>query len=168
MSEIVVGIGEVRVATAPATLIARGLGSCVGVILYDPAARVAGLAHVILPEESKMPTDRRTRSAPGAIENLLAEMLEHGARRVALIAHVVGGAQVLRTAGRAAIGQRNVAAVRAVLRQEGIPIHTEDTGGNQARSLTFDVSSGELTVRRLPGLQDARKIHPRDLRPTEL
>ncbi|HIP96304.1 MAG TPA: chemotaxis protein CheD [Anaerolineae bacterium] len=155
MDEIVVGIGEVRVATAPATLIVRGLGSCVAVILYDPTARVAGLAHVVLPEEPKMPADGRTRSAPGAIEGLLAEMLRHGARRVALMAHVVGGAQVLRTAGGTAVGQRNVVAVHTVLRQEGIPIHTEDTGGHRARSLTFDVSSGELTVYRLPIFPDA-------------
>ncbi|MDY7039297.1 MAG: chemotaxis protein CheD [Chloroflexota bacterium] len=158
MSEIIVGMGEVRVTTPPATLAIRGLGSCVAVILYDHTTQVAGLAHVVLPAGIKTQGSAPTRSAPAAIESLLEQMQSHGARRSMLVAYMVGGARMLRTTGGPSIGQRNVAAVRTLLQQEGIPIRTEDTGGRRARSLVFEVSSGEMKVRRLPILLGSRLV----------
>ena len=48
---LAVGLGEIKVSRRPVEmLVAYGLGSCVGVGMYDPAARVAGLLHAVLPE----------------------------------------------------------------------------------------------------------------------
>ncbi len=146
---IVVGIGEYQLAVAPDVLAVIGLGSCVAVILYDPQARLAGLAHIMLPDSSiARQRDRSSaRFADVALKNMLNELTRHGARQTNLVAHIVGGADILSLPTSSAIGQRNIQAIKNILRDEGIFIATQDLGGHQSRSLEFDVASGRLTMR---------------------
>ena len=46
---IKVGMADYKVGAAPSTLISYGLGSCIGLSLYDPQAKVGGLLHYMLP-----------------------------------------------------------------------------------------------------------------------
>jgi len=52
MVETIIGMGEIATGFAGDTLTALGLGSCVCVILYDPVAKIAGAAHVMLPDST--------------------------------------------------------------------------------------------------------------------
>jgi chemotaxis protein CheD len=142
-----VGIGEYRVVEAPAVLVSLGLGSCVGVALYDPERRIGGLAHVMLPstngtEEAANPG----KYADRAIRLMLEEMLKRGASRGRIVAKIVGGATMFKNC-KSSIGERNVESVRRVLREEGIRIVGEDTGKNYGRSIEFDIKTGLLHVR---------------------
>lgn len=47
-----VGIAEMEVVVAPNVIRTCGLGSCVGVVIYDSGKAVAGMAHVMLPHSS--------------------------------------------------------------------------------------------------------------------
>jgi chemotaxis protein CheD len=130
-----------------------GLGSCVAIVLYDAAAHVGGLAHVLLPNEAMS----RDRSNPAkfpetALPLLLDDMRKLGARVDRVRAKIVGGASMfgnLMPAGGINIGERNVAAVRHVLSRANVPIVAEDTGSDYGRSVYLFVDDGRVEVRSL-------------------
>ena len=154
---VAVGIGEVRTASAgDPPLLAFGLGSCVGVIAYDPAAKVGGMAHVMLPDDppngatgqASMPA----RYANPGLRQLTDDIEALGGNRRRLVFKLVGGAQVLSVPGaedRFNIGRRNIAAIRQHLEAAGHRIAGADVGGHKGRTVRFDVSTGVLTVRQV-------------------
>lgn len=146
-----VGIAELAVARAPGTLAALALGSCVAVVLYDPVARVGGLAHVLLPTAAiGRPRDERpARFAPMAVQRLTEGVLALGAEKARLTARLVGGASMftsLQPAGSIQMGERNVHAVREALHRLGIRNTGEVVGGDFGRSAELDLATGRVTV----------------------
>jgi chemotaxis protein CheD len=129
-----------------------GLGSCVAIALYDPATRVGGLAHVLLPSES-MARDRANpaKFPSAAVPMLLAQMKGLGCD-VGVGARLVGGASMfasLLPTGGVNIGERNVAASRAALAAAGVPLLAEDVGGDYGRSVYFHLADGRIEVHSL-------------------
>jgi chemotaxis protein CheD len=129
-----------------------GLGSCVAIALYDPATRVGGLAHVLLPSEH-MTRDRTNRAKfpSAAVPLLLAERKGLGCDG-AVGARLVGGASMfssLLPTGGVNIGERNVAASRAALALAGVPVLAEDVGGDYGRSVYFHLADGRIEVHSL-------------------
>ncbi len=144
-----VGIAEGRVVHAPARIRTTGLGSCVGVVLFDRAAGIAGLAHVLLPSA---PSDvaNPAKYADTAVPWLLSEMRREGADPRRVQAKLAGGAQMFASAGKSDIlrvGPRNAETVTAALRSLGIPILAADVGGNVGRTIEFDPVTGILQVK---------------------
>jgi chemotaxis protein CheD len=152
-TEIRVKVAECAVGRDDQTLITIGLGSCVAIMLYDDAARIGGLAHTLLPDESMA----RDRSNPAkfpasAVAMLLAEMTRLGADVRRVRAKLVGGASMfanLIPAGSIQIGDRNIAAARQALAARGIPITAEDLGSDHGRSVHFFLEDGRVEVRSL-------------------
>jgi chemotaxis protein CheD len=157
-SMLVVGLGEAKVLRDQPglddALVAYGLGSCVAICLWDPAARVAGMAHVVLPgaDPSGAPNAKFARSALPA---LIARMQGQGAgsdpRR--FIARLAGGAQVLQLGGSGnlpRVGEQNGRAVREVLAAAGVTLKAHDLGGSKGRSVWFDPrEDGQIRVRAI-------------------
>lgn len=156
MSDHHVRIAAIAVARGTGRLIAVGLGSCVAVALYDRARRIGGLAHILLPDPSAArDATNPARFASAAVPLLVETMREAGAR-APLEAKLAGGAALFGTMlGSAAgfMGDRNVVAARTALADAGIAIIAADTGGTSGRSITFDVSTGDLMVRGVRGGQ---------------
>ncbi|ADB58421.1 chemotaxis protein CheD [Archaeoglobus profundus] len=152
MSELLVGIGEFRVAKGNFILKTIGLGSCVGVALYDPIAKVGGLAHVVLPQSNGL--KRSAKYADQAIEIMVESMERLGARRRNLIAKMAGGAQIFKhmTHENLRIGDRNVDVVKKQLENFGIRLVSEDVGGSIGRSVYFYVIDGKMLVRYSNGV----------------
>ena len=129
-----------------------GLGSCVAILLHDPAARVGGLAHVLLPNDALARAGgSRAKFANTAVPLLLEEMAAAGAGR-RVTARIVGGASMfaaLLQAGGVNMGERNVAETVRALDRAGVPLVGRDTGGDYGRSVTLDVATGRVEVRSL-------------------
>jgi chemotaxis protein CheD len=147
----VVGLGQSAVLQGQGMLASYGLGSCVGVVMHDAAARVGGLVHVVLPS-GQLSRDRTnpSRFAETAVPYLVGEMVRAGAVRGRIKAKLVGGASMfasLTPAGSVQMGQRNLSACRAALQKVSVPVEAEAVGGEIGRSLWFDVGAGTLTVR---------------------
>lgn len=146
-----VRMGELKVGTGEMVLLAVGLGSCVGVALYDARARVAGLAHVMLPHPSsaRRPTPAG-RFASTAVDLLITEMEQVGAVRRRLFARLIGGAamfeSLLNDDGGPPLGLRNVDAARRALDTAGVPLYAEEVGGNHGRTVHFYVPDGRIVV----------------------
>lgn len=151
--EIRVGIAEGAVIRGPGRLVTTGLGSCIGVVIYDEAAQVAGLAHVMLPESPSPETKAPHKYADTAIDWLIRELVRAGASEWRLRAKYAGGAQMFQGVKMEAlrVGERNAQAVKKRLAERGIPVAGSDVGGNQGRSLWFDLPSCVLCVRTARG-----------------
>jgi chemotaxis protein CheD len=148
----VVGIAEVKVAQSPQRLMAYGLGSCVGVMIYDRQAKTGGLAHVMLPSSRLYSqTPFPGKFADTAIETLVMEMEKIGCQRDRLFSKIAGGANMFPSIVQSSvpIGLRNVSAAREKLREWGIPILAEQVGGTQGRTVIFDLAEGQVEIRQL-------------------
>jgi len=142
-----VGIAEYAVSTTGATLTTSGLGSCVGVALYDERAGVAGLVHVMLPSATG-PGEEPAKFADTGTMLLVDELERAGASRRRLVAKMAGGSDMLDFSTGASIGDRNVQQVRRTLADCDVPIVGEDVGGEYGRSLRLDGDTGTLVIRR--------------------
>ncbi len=151
MTQVFVKLAEVQAVQGEASFSCVGLGSCVGVALYDPVAQVSGMAHVMLPEvideESK---DRPGKYANMAIPHLLSTMERLGAERSRIVAAMAGGAQMCfgkSVPALLALGSRNSLAVQKELEQAGVKCLGSDVGGNIGRTFTLESGSGKVMVR---------------------
>lgn len=142
-----VRMGEMVVSADPAAeLVALGLGSCIGLAIVDRPARVAGLAHIVLPE-SLDKTEPVGKFADTAVPELIAQLRSAGAAERRLEAAIVGGAKMFEMSGGLDIGLRNETAVRAALARVRVPVRAAETGGNQGRTVRIAVGDGRVTVR---------------------
>ena len=147
-----VGIAQMDVVKAPNTIRTSGLGSCVGVILYDESKQIAGLIHVMLPDSSLGRSDavNVAKFADTGIKALIELLKLEGVHAFKLKAKIAGGAQMFQfTSDKDSmrIGPRNVEAVKVELRKNSIPLVAEDTGGNSGRTIEFDPITSKLNIR---------------------
>lgn len=156
MMKYSVDIAMMKVAHSPDQLYCLGLGSCVGVAVYDPIARVGGLLHVLLPAmyEFTSAGKIRTKFADTGITDLVDAVIKSGAARQRLKAKMAGGATMFSIKGSPqndviAIGRRNVQSCRDTLKKLGIDLIAQDTGGTKGRTVIFCVETGEFTIRMI-------------------
>jgi len=164
---IKVGVAEYAVGEGKSTLVTSGLGSCVGIALADTDAGVAGLAHAMLPSSAgrdleAAPVEAADDRPAGkyvdtAVAGLLDAMADRGADPSRIEARLAGGSAMFEfSSAGGGVGERNVAAAKAALEARTVPIVATDVGGDYGRSLTLEVGSGALSVRRAHG--DTRVI----------
>lgn len=148
---IVVGVAELAVANQGAVVLSTyALGSCVGVVAYDPVARAGGLLHLMLPESKLAPEKAAKQPAMFAdtgIPALFNSLVGVRAQRSRTIIFIAGGASVLSGTDTFLIGERNVTAVRRVLAVYGCHISGTEVGGYQNRTLHLNIANGELSVK---------------------
>lgn len=151
MATVSVGIADMNVTKEPDVLVTYALGSCVGICLYDPELKIAGLAHIMLPlsrEAASCGAENRRRYADTCITELIQTMTMEGASKPRMVAKIAGGAQMFsNSSGIFNIGERNVAAVKKVLGAYRIPIVAEQTGSNFGRTVYFHSDNGMMEVR---------------------
>lgn len=150
-SMIKVGMADMNYCHAPDAITTLGLGSCVGVVLYDLNAKIAGLVHIMLPDSTKIRNnDNYAKFADTGIDEMLRRVVKAGASRSALKAKIAGGAQMFAFSTEndlLRVGARNVEAVKEKLSQLRIPIVAEDTGKSYGRTIEFYPETGELLVK---------------------
>jgi chemotaxis protein CheD len=151
-SRIVIGIGELAVsADTGSVLVTHALGSCVAVCLWDPAARVAGMLHFLLPDSRVNPVRAELQPASFAdlgIPLLFQEAYRVGAEKSRLVVKLVGGADVTGVQGRGLleVGRRNQVAAKNLLWRNGVLITAERLGGFEPRNVTMSVTDGGLRI----------------------
>ncbi|MDP0499644.1 MAG: chemotaxis protein CheD [Verrucomicrobiota bacterium JB022] len=153
---IVVGVGDMAVSNrAYITISTYALGSCVGVIAYDPAVQTGGILHLMLPESKLSPERARQHPAVFAdtgIPQFLKNLVSLGARPGRMVVFIGGGALTLNQDNDLfKIGERNVAATRQILAHEGIQPKYSSVGGNANRSVHLEIGTGKMTLRMPQG-----------------
>lgn len=146
-----VGMADLNVCKSPDAITTLGLGSCVGVVLYDQATKIAGMVHVMLPDSTQVRQNQnKAKFADTGIDLLLEELRKAGANCSRLTAKIAGGAQMFAFGhdnDMLRVGDRNVLAVKAKLQKLGIQILAEDTGKNYGRTVEFYPETGEFVIK---------------------
>jgi chemotaxis protein CheD len=149
-----VGMADLIVVSAPAKLITLGLGSCIGLVIFDSAAKIAGMAHIMLPDSRGNKTAEKIgKFADTAVPSVIEEMLKKGAVKARMKAKIAGGAQMFALPDAStdflSVGSRNVKETTAMLAKAGVPLVASDTGGNKGRTVEFSTTTWMLTIKTL-------------------
>jgi len=150
MNTVVVGTADCKVVGDPdATLVTYGLGSCIALVMHDPAAQVSGMLHFMLPDSNIDKSKAQANPsmfADTGIPQMVKDLYDRGAERRRLNIWAVGGAQVLDKESCFQIGKRNHLAMRKILWKSGLFVGSEDVGGNLSRTVRFETASRKLTI----------------------
>jgi len=145
-----IGIGEYRVGSFPMMTI--GLGSCIGLTLFDSSLSMGAMVHIMLPESAGR-KDRPGKYADSAVPLLVDELIALGCKNRSISAKMAGGACMFEYFGtNLNIGERNAEKVRILLKEHHIQLVAEDVGGKVGRSVTFlPANDGKVSIRRADG-----------------
>ena len=154
MSELIkVGMADYKTGRNPNSLISYGLGSCVGIALYDSVNKIGGLAHIMLPDSTQARSaENPAKFANTALPIMLDDMIKMGANKGRIIAKIAGGAQMFTFANATdvmRVGERNAEAVRMLLKKMDIRVIADDTGGNYGRTVELRLDTGIYRVRTI-------------------
>lgn len=138
--QYVLNTGETAVASRTGEIVCFGLGSCVGVFLYDKFKKVGAAAHIMLPANNKRPHSDQM------FDTIVNRMISLGCDSLTIRAKLVGGADIMKLDAYN-IGQRNIEYVKKKLKAAGIMILTEDVLGTESRTARLDIESGVLSIR---------------------
>ena len=153
--KITVGIADMKIAQGSGILITYALGSCIGLCFHDPRLKLGALLHIMLPLNMETGRKNPMKYADTGIRETLRQLEAKGASKSRMTVKIAGGAKMFEVNGGnlGNIGQRNIESVHLILRKEGIRLMAEDVGGTVARTLLFDVVSGQGCIRSY-GRQD--------------
>ena len=148
---IKVGMADLKLCKAPDAVTTLGLGSCVGIAIRDPITKIGGLAHIMLPDSTQFSgAVNIPKYADTGAKELVRLIVEAGGNRQRLVAKIAGGAAMFSFQAKtdvAAVGQRNVEAVKKVLAELKIKILAEDTGLNFGRTVEFYPETGDYIIK---------------------
>ena len=147
--KITVGIADMKIAQGSGILITYALGSCIGLCFHDPRLKLGALLHIMLPLNMETGRKNPMKYADTGIRETLRQLEAKGASKSRMTVKIAGGAKMFEVNGGnlGNIGQRNIESVHLILRKEGIRLMAEDVGGTVARTLLFDVVSGQGCIR---------------------
>jgi chemotaxis protein CheD len=149
--KLVVGVGDMAVSNNPnLVLTTYSLGSCLGISIYDPVVRVAGLLHIMLPDSSIDPAKAAARPCmfvDTGTPLLFRSAYELGAVRQRLKITVAGGAQIMDGSGFFNIGKRNVDAFSELLARNSLSVLASQVGGMVNRTMNLHIATGAVRLK---------------------
>ena len=148
-----VGMADMNICRAPDKITTLGLGSCIGLVLFDIKTATCGMLHFMLPDSSIMrTTENPCKFADTGIEILLRRLKESGVPKDSLCAKMAGGAKMFSSIGNRdflKIGERNFEAAQKLLTDYHIPVIASDCGGTYGRTIEFDPVTYRLSIRSI-------------------
>jgi len=155
MGDLIVGISDIKVSNSlDDVIITYALGSCIGISVYDPVAKVGGLLHYMLPDstlDEKKARENPAMFADTGIPTLFKACYHLGAEKRRMIVKAAGGASILDDTNFFRIGQKNIMAMRKIFWKNNVMITSEDTGANHNRTVRLEVATGKTLVRSSGG-----------------
>ncbi|MEN6331172.1 MAG: chemotaxis protein CheD [Smithella sp.] len=155
MSDLIVGISDIKVSNnTQDILVTYALGSCIGIVVFDPIAKVGGMLHYMLPDSNLDQNKARENPAMFAdtgIPLLFKACYKMGAEKKRMLVKVAGGASILDDTNYFRIGQKNIMAMRKIFWKNNVMIDKEDTGANYNRTIRLEMSTGKVFVRSSGG-----------------
>lgn len=146
--EHIVGVADMKVSNQTGdTIVTYSLGSCIGVAMYDPQAKVGGILHYMLPNsviDDEKAKDNPFLFADTGIPELLNQLYALGAEKSRLRVFAAGGAEIMDQEGIFNLGRQNYAALMQILNKDHIPIWKQAVGGYSNRMIKMEIASGKI------------------------
>lgn len=153
---VVVSIAEMKLSSLVGeTLVTHALGSCIGLAIYDPHARVGGLLHAMLPssaQDAKKALENPCTYVDSGVAHLFRESYKLGLQKSRAIVCGAGCAATNPSQQGSdffQIGKRNEIMLRKLLWKNGVILHAADFGGSVSRTLMLDIATGEVRVKAM-------------------
>jgi chemotaxis protein CheD len=147
----IVGVADMKVSNKPSeSIITYALGSCIGLIIYDPVVKVGGILHYMLPESSIDKGKAAARPymfADSGIPRLFKATYKLGAVKQRMKVYVAGGAEILDQKGFFNIGKRNYMALKKMFFKNKMMIDKQNVGGNSNRTIRIEIATGDIYVK---------------------
>ena len=152
MSEVIkVGMADLNICKAPDVITTLGLGSCIGLVFYDPVSKVGGMVHYMLPDSTKVRNNSNiAKFGDTGIQELYKRVIAAGAHKSRMVAKIAGGAKMFEVSGLSEVGNigaRNTEAAKLKLKELGIRLVAEDTGLNYGRTVELHCDTGEFYIK---------------------
>lgn len=151
LNMIKVGMADLKTGKNTDVITTLGLGSCIGIALYDPVTKIGGLAHIMLPDSTAIKNNSNiAKFADTGITELLNQMLAMGAVKSRIVAKIAGGAKMFEMSSMSTIGnvgERNAESSRNTLRELGIKLISEDCGLNYGRTVELYCEDGRFLIK---------------------
>lgn len=148
-----VGIGDMKIVENPNRVLTIGLGSCVGISFYDRRKKIAGLAHIMLPDSSKFKNiTNEMKYADLAVPIMLSKMKLLGCENRYIEVKIAGGASMFQFSDSKIIsdvGKRNVEAVKSIIKSMGLVIISSEVGGNTGRTMIVNSETGIVDIKSI-------------------
>jgi chemotaxis protein CheD len=148
---VVIGVGDLAVSNNSQVILSTyALGSCIGLIAYDPAVKVGGILHLMLPESTISPEKASRQPAMFADTGLplfFRQLIGVKADKSRLRLFVAGGASVIAGTDPFRIGERNTRYTQDFLAQHGLTVARAEVGGNINRTVHLELSTGKVTLK---------------------
>ena len=148
---IKVGMADLNIAKSPDSLTTLGLGSCIGLTLYDPVAKIGGLVHYMLPDSTKLKNNSNiAKFGDTGIRELYKKMIEKGASPTRMVAKIAGGAKMFEVSGLSSVGnvgERNAEEAKIILKELKVRLVAEDTGLNYGRTVVLNCENEEYLIK---------------------
>ena len=147
----IVGVADMKVSNRPTeSIITYALGSCIGLIIYDPVVKVGGILHYMLPESSidkEKAAARPYMFADSGIPRLFKSAYKLGAVKQRMKVYVAGGAEILDQKGFFNIGKRNYMALKKMFFKNKMMITKQNVGGNTNRTIRIEIATGDIYIK---------------------
>jgi chemotaxis protein CheD len=147
----IVGVADMKVSNnIRESIITYSLGSCIGLVIYDPVVKVGGMLHYMLPESSidkQKAALRPYMFADSGIPRLFKATYQLGAAKQRMKIYVAGGAEILDQKGFFNIGKRNYMALKKMFFKNKVMINSQDVGGNVNRTVRIEIETGDIYVK---------------------
>jgi chemotaxis protein CheD len=145
----VVAVGDMKTGGREDMIVTHALGSCLGLMVYDPAAQVGGLLHAMLPL-SKINLQKASENpymfVDTGVPELFRQLYDLGGQKNRMVIKAAGCGQPLGNSEMFKIGERNYTILKKLLWKNNIMIEAEDVGGIASRTVYFDLSTGQVTI----------------------
>ncbi len=145
----IVLVGNMKVGKEGDTIVTYALGTSLGLIAYDPVAKIGGLLHAMLPLSKSDPKKAETNPCifvDTGVPKLLEEIYNMGGEKSRLVIKATGCSRPEGDNEMFKIGEKNYAVLKKILWKNNLLLETEDVGGGANRTVQFNISTGEMTV----------------------
>jgi len=153
MGQIVVNISGMAISNQQTdVLVTYSLGSCLGVVVYDPKLYIGGLIHCLLPLANASPDKAKANPhmfVNTGVTDLIRTVLHMGASRSRLLIKVAGGGKMMGVNNLFDVGARNIQTLQTLLDKNDMSVAAKDVGGSVPRTLYLHMDTGKVLVRSL-------------------
>jgi chemotaxis protein CheD len=153
--KLVVAVGDMKAGSNDDLLVTHALGSCLGLMVYDPQARVGGLLHAMLPLSKINPEKAKKNPymfVDTGVPALFRTLYEMGGLKKRMIVKAAGCGNPLGKNEMFKIGERNYTVLKKLLWKNNVMLKAEDVGGTASRTVNFTLSDG-VTILSTSGMK---------------
>jgi len=146
----IVQVGDMKIGVKGDEIVTHALGSCLGLMIYDPVAQVGGMLHAMLPLSKISPQKAEANPymfVDKGVPVLFKEVYGLGGQKERLIVKAAGCGSPIGKNEMFKIGERNYTVLKKLLWKNGLLLKAEEIGGSISRTIYFDILTGRVTIK---------------------